>query len=231
MSRSSSSNNDKSINITGDDVLAFLQANPDFLIEHGDPEWLFPKTSGEVTNLGEVVTRRAQAALKRSTAIRKSIIDITTANHSTQKQIHQLALLICAAQSDFEITSLIAEHLPALMDLKAARLVVADHLSLAQNPNTVSMDIGFLPKLTGGTSFALGAPRGLQGEVFRNILDDVPRSMACVFLPRITPDQDHDMVLALAGHNENSFTDGHGTEYLEFIASMIAVALLARGSK
>lgn len=228
-SRSTFANNAvSSPSINGDDVLAFLSQNPDFLIKHGNPDWLFQSSGNDVVNLGQAITRRAQAALKRSQAIRDSIVDITTANHNTQTRIHQLALMICAAQSSDEIITLVAETLPDIMSVKAARLVVADHKPWADHPLTVTMDIGFLPKLTGGTAYALGAPRGLQGEVFRNILADTPLSMACIYLPRITKDQDHDMVLALAGHDETSFTDGHGTEFLEFIAAMLAVALIAR---
>ena len=228
MTPSDEQNNQASAPITGEDVLSFLSKNPDFLINHGDPDWLFNTAGAGVVNLGHAFTRRAQAALKRSQAIRDSIVDITTANHNTQERVHQLALMICAAQSSDEIITLVAETLPEVMDVKAARLVVADHKPWADHPMTVAMDIGFLPKLTAGTAFALGAPRGLQGEVFRNILKDTPLSMACIYLPRITADQDHDMVLALAGHDANSFTDGHGTEFLEFIAAMLAVALIAR---
>jgi len=217
--------------IKGEDVLAFLAANPDFLIEQGRAEWLFlHQDRGDVVDLSQIITKRAQAALKRSTAIRNSLVDITTANHETQQRVHHLALLICAAQSRDEIANLVADILPDLMDVDAARLVVAEDKPLAHHPKTVTMDIGFLPKLTGGSAYALGTPRGLQGEVFRNILDETPPSMACIFLPRITPDQDHDMVLALAGSQADSFTDGHGTEFLEFIAAMLAVALIARGA-
>jgi len=217
--------------IRGEDVLAFLAANPNFLIEQGHAEWLFhPQEHGDVVDLSQIITKRAQAALKRSTAIRNSLVDITTANHETQQRVHHLALLICAAQSRDEIANLVADILPDLMDVDAARLVVAEDKPLAHHPKTVTMDIGFLPKLTGGSAYALGTPRGLQGEVFRNILDETPPSMACIFLPRITPDQDYDMVLALAGSQADSFTDGHGTEFLEFIAAMLAVALIARGA-
>ena len=228
MTRSDQKNTNTSPPISGDDVLAFLKDNPDFLIKHGHADLLFKPAEDGVVNLGHTITRRAQAALKRTQMIRDSIIEITTANHNTQERVHQLALMICAAQSSDEIITLIANTLPEIMEIKAARLVVADHKPFAEHPLTVAMDVGFLPKLTGGTAFALGAPRGLQGEVFRNILDKTPLSMACIFLPRITADQDHDMVLALAGEDENSFTDGHGTEFLEFIAAMLAVALIAR---
>lgn len=225
---SSSDQSKKDAAISGDDVLAFLNANPDFLIEQGNPDWLFNTPTNTVVNLGHAITKRAQAALKRSAAIRESIVDITTANHDTQARTHQLALMICAAQSSDEIVTLIAKTLPDIIDVKAARLVVDSNTALAEHDLTVAMDVGFLPKLTGGTAFALGAPRGLQGEVFRNILKNTPDSMACIFLPRITPKQNHDMVLALAGHDAESFTDGHGTEFLEFIAAMLAVALIAR---
>ncbi len=214
--------------ITGEDVLKFLADNPDFLIEHGDPDWLFKDTPGGVVSLGQAVTKRAQAALKRSTMMRQVLLDITTANHEVQQHIHHLALLIVAAQNSDELAVLIRDMMPDILDLAAATLVVGDHLKLGKHANVVSMDKGYLSTLTGGSEFALGKPTGLKAEVFRNILEAPPKSVAFAFLPAILPEQDHDIVLAMAGHHEDSFTEGHGTDFLQFIAAMVAVALVAR---
>ncbi len=214
--------------ISGEDVLNFLADNPDFLIEHGDADWLFKDTPSDVVNLGQVVTKRAQAALKRSAMMRQVLLDITTANHEVQQHIHHLALLIVAAQNSDELATLIRDMMPDILDLASATLVAGDHLALAAHPNVVSMDKGYLPKLTGGSEFALGKPTGLKAEVFRHILPDPPKSVAFAFLPAILPEQDHDIVLAMAGHQDDSFTEGHGTDFLQFIAAMVAVALVAR---
>lgn len=217
--------------ISGKDVLAFLADNPDFLIKHGNADWLFPhKASGQggVIDLGHVITKRAQDALRRTSSVKANMVDITTANHEIQQRIHHLALLIVAATSADEIARLVQETMPAVLDVAAATLVMGDHLPLHLHPNVVSFDKGFLPKLTGGVQFSLGVPFGLQAEVFRNILPEPPKSVAFAFLPVILDGQDHEIVLAIAGHDKDSFTEGHGTDFLEFIASMIAVALLAR---
>ena len=218
-------------NITGEEVLTFLAQNPDFIIEHGNPDWLFKQSQHRkegVVNFGQVVTERAQAALKRSALMRQTLLDITTANHETQQHIHHLALLIVAAQNDDEIIALIRHTMPKVLDLAAATLVAGDHLDLSQHDDVVSVDKGYLPKLTGGSEFALGRPTGLKAEIFRPIMNIPPQSVAFAFLPAILPEQDHDIVLAMAGLHENSFTEGHGTDFLQFIAAMIAVALIAR---
>ncbi len=224
---------DKTIN--GEDVLNFLTENPNFLIEHGNPDWLFKHAHSATNNspildLGHIITKRAQDALKRSSSVKASMVDITTSNHEVQQRIHHLALLIVAATSVDELACLIRNTLPAVLDVAAASLVVADHLPLHAHDQVVSLDKGFLPKLTAGVEFSLGKPFGLQGEVFRDILAQPPESVAFAFLPTILPEQDHDMVLAIAGHKADSFTEGHGTDFLEFIAAMLAVALLARAS-
>ena len=218
----------KKNNISGEDVLAFLAENPDFLIEHGNADWLFRSQQDGVVNFGQAVTERAQAALKRSAMMRQTLLDITTANHETQQRIHHLSLMIVAAQNIDEIIALVRNIMPKTLDLAAATLVVGDHLELGQHKDVVSFDKGYLPKLTGGSEFELGRPTGLKAEVFRHLLDTPPQSVAFAFLPAILDDQDHDIVLAMAGKDEHSFTEGHGTDFLQFIAAMIAVALIAR---
>jgi uncharacterized protein YigA (DUF484 family) len=216
--------------ISGEDVLNFLTQHPDFLIEHGNTDWLFghSRNDSAVVNLGHIITRRAQDALKRSASVKASIVDITAANHETQQRIHHLALLIVAAASSHELIALVRQTLPPVLDIAAATMVIADHLPLHAHPECVSLNKDYLPKLTGGAEFSLGQPMGLQGEVFRAILPTPPKSVAFAFLPAILPEQDHNMVLALAGHKSSSFTQGHGTDFLQFIAAMIAVGLLAR---
>jgi uncharacterized protein YigA (DUF484 family) len=214
--------------ITGEDVLNFLADHPDFFIENGKADWLFNNDPNGVVNLGRAVTNRAQAALKRSAIMRKTLLDITTVNHEIQQHNHHLALLIVAAQSRDEIATLIRDTMPKVLDLAAATLVVGDHLDLGQHPKVISLDKGYLPKLTEGSEFALGSPVGLKAEVFRNLMDTPPKSVAFAFLPAILPEQDHDIVVAMAGHKNDSFTEGHGTDFLQFIAAMVAVALVAR---
>ena len=214
--------------ISGEDVLNFLADNPDFLIEQGNTDWLFQHKENGVVHFGKAVTERAQAALRRSKLMRQTLLDITTANHETQQHIHHLALLIVAAQDADEIVSLVRDMMPKILNLAAATLVVGDHLDLGQHDHVVSFDKGYLPKLTGGSEFALGRPTGLRAEVFRNIMEGPPASVAFAFLPAILPEQDHDIVLAMAGKDETTFTEGHGTDFLQFIAAMIAIALVAR---
>ena len=225
--------------ISGQDVLDFLAQNPDFLIEQGNTDWLFPYPHGgdeshggeapaPVVDLGHVMTKRAQAALRRTATAKASMVDITTANHEIQQRVHHLALLITAATRVDEVIRLTRHSLPEVLDLEAATLVAGDHLPLRGHPDIVSFDKGYLPKLTGGVEISMGAPMGLQAEVFRPILNTAPHSVAFIFLPTFLPGQEHDLVLALAGRDRDSFTEGHGTDFLEFIAAMLAVALLAR---
>ena len=215
--------------ITGDDVLDFLQENPNFLLERGNTDWLFhPPSDNKIVNINHTITRRAQDALKRNQAIRTQIIDISAANHHSQKRVQQLALQILATESVNEILHLVRFTLPETLNVAAATMIVANHLSMHNSPHVVSVEKGYLGKLTQHQETSLGQPFGLQLEMFRPILSEQPKSVAFVFLPPISPDQNHDMLLAIAGKDSDSFTDTQGTDYLKFIASMLAVALAAR---
>ncbi len=160
--------------------------------------------------------------------MRASLIDLSVENHNVQGRIHHLALLIAASPSAYALADLVRDIFADILSLSSATLVTSSDHALAPHPKIVAMDAGFLPRLTMGELVYLGTPQGLQGEVFRDILPTPPQSVCFMFLPPILPNKPRDIILALTSDEADNFTENHGTEFLDFIASLLSVSLLSR---
>jgi len=219
------------------EIRRFLEDNPDYLLQSGIMDDLAGPhgSSGQVVDLSQVVLNRARDAMRRTRAAGRSMRDITSENQIIQSKVHHACCLLIAAHSAGEIARLIRHSFADILDTAAALLVVPDTSPLAACPDVLALDAGYIPGLTGGARFSLGTPVRLQGEVFRGVMKTPPPSVAFAVLPTILPrgdaggDLTRGAVLALAGRDASSFTEGHGTDLLEFTVRMIAIGLLARG--
>jgi len=224
------------------EIRRFLDSNPEYLFESGIMDALAGShgSSGQVVDLSQVVLKRARDVMRRTRAAGRNMVNITTENQIIQGRVHHACCLLIAARSAEEIARLIRESFPDILDTAAATLIVPDTSPLVHCPDVLSLDGGYIAKLTSGARFCLGRPVGLQGEIFRQQIKSPPASIAIAALPAILPRGDaghadlggnltQGSLLALAGKDEQSFTKNHGTDLLEFTVRMIAIGLLARG--
>ena len=214
-----------------EDVLRFLEANPDFLIDQRLAANPGGSASRRLISLSQETIRRAHAAIRRSDSIRRSIAEITAANRTSQAQVFQAACLLMAAQSASEVTAAINDHLPEILDLHDACLVVTPASPLATDENVLVCDEKVLADLTSGEPYCLGRPHLAQISAIAAMLPEAETSTALARLPKLaetgsTPP----MVLALVGRDTASFAPGQGTELLTFVVTLIAIALIARDS-
>lgn len=205
-------------------VLRFLADNPDFLIsaglDHGG-------TAGaKIVDLSQAVIQRASKVIRQFNDTRDQLAELHGDNTETMLRVHQAAYLLIAATSRAEILGVIGAHFPAVLDLQAATLVVAEDGPLAGREHTVAVDPITLAALTKGKTVSLGAPSEAQRRVFEPISAD---SAGFAALPAILPETASLGVLALAGRDPASFSPDDGTDFITFTATMVAIALIARG--
>lgn len=214
----------------GEDVLRFLEANPDFLIDHRLAANPGGSHSGRVIALSQAVIRRAQEAIRRSQTAQLNMADITAANQTSQAQVFQVACHLMAAQSSAEILTFINQQMPEILGLHAARLVVTPASPLADHDAALACPEKVLPTLTGGEPVRLGKPHAAQAKALAAILPGGDVSTALARLPDLTDDGSPPMMLALVGPDKDSFSPQDGTALLSFTVTLIAIALIARDS-
>lgn len=212
-----------------EDVLRFLEANPDFLIDQRLAANPGGSASRRLISLSQETIRRAHAAIRRSDSIRRSIAEITAANSTSQAQVFQAACLLMAAQSAGEVTAAINDHLPEILDLHDACLVVTPASPLAMDENVLVCDDKVLADLTGSEPYRLGKPHPAQIKALAAMLPQAETSTALARLPELSETgSTPPMLLALVGKDATSFAPGQGTELLTFVVTLIAIALIAR---
>jgi uncharacterized protein YigA (DUF484 family) len=214
---------------SAEDVLRFLEANPDFLIDNRLAANPGGSSSSRVIALSREVTRRAHDAIRRSQTAQANMADISAVNQTSQAQVFQAACLMMAARSDTEITTFIRRQMPEILTVHASCLVVTPSSPLAKLEDVVVCTEKTLLALTEGEAVQLGKPHLAQTKALAAILPDGDVSTAMVRLPELVEGAENPMLLALIGEDGVSFAPGDGIELLAFIVTLIAVALIARG--
>ena len=213
-------------------VLRFLEDNPDFLITRGIGD-IDKDNHAKVVSLNQTVIKRAAEVIRKFKTTRDQIENIHTANNESMLRAHQAAYLLMAATTKQEIITIIHDHFPAVLDIAMARLVVEKDTKLAQN--TTAIVIAEATVLTPKGAISMGGDTGTgsnltkaQQQFWQSVMKAIPPSAAFIPLPKILPDNATPIVLALAGKTGDSFDAARGTDLVNFIATLIAIALLAR---
>ena len=211
-------------------VMRFLRDHPDFLIRHGLYQGA---TNDKVVELGQVLIQRASDVIRQFHSTRNRLEDIHFANDESMARVQQVACLLMAAASPAEVITTIRDYFPPILGVRAAVLMLPAGSDLEALAGSHRLDPGDLDALTGfstgGRGTYLGQPRDHHCRAWAGLITPLPESVAFASLPGVLPDQPSPGVLALAGSDASSFLPDDGTDLLEFTASLIAIALMARG--
>ena len=210
-----------------EDVLRFLEANPDFLIDQRLAANPGGSAGRRLISLSQETIRRAHAAIRRGNSIRRSIAEITAANSKSGTGLSG-SMSVDGRAIGSEVTAAINDHLPEILDLHDACLVVSPVSPIALNENVLVCDDKVLAELTNGEPYRLGKPTRLRSALAA-MLPQAETSTALARLPELSETgSTPPMLLALVGKDKASFAPGQGTELLTFVVTLIAIALIAR---
>ena len=114
--------------VTEDDVVAYLQAHPDFLLDHPDlMDVLTPprrKQADGVVDMTQVMMSRLRGEIGRLRAEQSELIENSRANQLTRDRIHAAVLSIVAAQSFERLIHVVTHEFPGLLDVDVVTLAI-----------------------------------------------------------------------------------------------------------
>lgn len=186
------------------------------------------KDKARVIDLNHTLTLKAQEAMRDIKRQHKILIENSLANRDAILRLYHADLILLAAISQDDITTAIASHLPEILDVAAARLLVSPDSGFAALSHVSVITAAELNKLTRDNGMFLGPLNSAQQAVCDMVNIAHPKSVAFVRLPEDLPGITGAALLMLAGKETNSFTASHGTDLLEQLVMKIAVAILAR---
>ena len=223
---------DGTIEVTEEQVLAFLKAHPKLLLNNPKllseiaPDRRFD--SETVVDMQRFVVQRLRRQVDELKASSEHLVTTTRSNMSILEKMHDCALAVLEAEDFPALGRLLAEEIPLFLGVDAAAIGVevnpetgalppgADSALRPLTPGTVDMLIGtsednrLRTKAAGGTAL-YGAAEGLV------VSDALVR-----FEPRGTMPVG---VFAVGSRDEGYFSEDQGTELLGFLAEVVRYAV------
>jgi hypothetical protein len=203
-------------------VVAYLQNHPNFLLDHPDlvgkmvPPSRF--NGGPVVDLQQHVIGRMREEMEHLRGCAEHLITTSRSNMSTQTRTHEAALAILGAGSMAGLASAVAEDLPTLLDVDIATIGFED--GEEKNPAIPGIQTfprGLLEETLGAGDVMLRSSTTGDPTIFGSGAGSVS---SCA-LVRISPADLPSGLLALGSRNERGFHGGQGTELLGFLARII----------
>ena len=224
-----------------DDVLAFLQAHPDFLAKH--PELLeqlaVPKKetgSRKVLDFQSYAVSALQENVQSLKEQFSGLLGSARDNMSAQAQVHQAVLHLMRARGLEELLQTLTQDFMQYFDVDAVRLVLESELAELYESHYGEINysgISFVPLQT--VDLALGAdqPAAMVADTqtdppyaFEAIFIDCAGVIgSCALLRFYLPRIDRAGILAFGVREKNHFHTQLGMELLRFLSDAVALRL------
>lgn len=214
--------------LSDSDVIAFLEANPDFLQRHpalvrrlAPPSRFETQDEGaEVVDMQGFMVSRLQADLAKVRDSQDELIQSARSNLSTQNQVHEAVLAVLDARDLEEFIHIVTRELPLVLDIDAL---------------TICAEAGsrFEPKNGGLFVLSKGGVNDVLGEGRKVLLRERSEGNEKLFGPAAALVRSDALVrltlsgtapaalIALGSREEGRFHPGQGTELLSFLAGVL----------
>ena len=213
--------------LTAEEVAAWLQANPGFLLDNADlvTSLLSASRRGEdnVIDIQSLVVKRLREELVALRESANRIINTTRSNISSQQQTHHAAISLLEAEGLDDLLSVIADELPPVLGLDVCVLCLEGNdtsgpvVSLEDGAAAV-MTRGLIEEFMGDHDVILRARA--QGDV--RLYGGVAGLVRSEAMVRILPEYGAPRGLfALASRKENTFHPHQATDLLLFLTAIV----------
>jgi len=212
-------------------VKNYLQAHPEFLIEHPDLiEVLAPpgrESADNVHDLQQFMLRRLRDEVRRLRSQQRALVETSRANLSIQHQVHEAALALMEARSFEHLIHIVTTDLSQILDVDAVTICVE---AMPDGPTGRVKTAGVYVLEPHGVDSRIGQGR----EVL--LANDIPadpqvfgpaaglvksQALARMRASRRTPDG----LLALGARDIEKFHPEQGAELLVFLAGLLGRAI------
>lgn len=203
-----------------DQVVAYLTANPDLLLRR--PELLSRLTPPDrfgheaVVDFQLAMIRRLSQELDQMKGCAEHLITTSRSNMSIQSRTHGVALALLAAGDTEKLLRVVAEDMPAQLDLDVALMALEEPASDLP-AGMVSLPPGTVAAHLGAGDVMLRAERPADPVIFGNAVSLI-QSFA---LARVNCLGRGVGILALGSRHERTFHSSQGTELLSFLAQIL----------
>ncbi|HMA48694.1 MAG TPA: DUF484 family protein [Magnetospirillaceae bacterium] len=218
--KTESADHEVPIRVDEDLVVAYLGNHPDLLVRR--PELLsrlIPPSrfkDDSVVDLQAVMIRRLTEELDQMKGCAEHLIATSRSNMSIQSRTHQVVMSMLAAGDVEKLLRVVAEDMPAQLDLDIALLAFECPAS-EMAPGLVAMSPGSVEGALGAGDVLLRSQKNADPTIF----GDAATLINSFALARIAPADRPVGMLALGSRHDRTFHSSQGTELLAFLAGVL----------
>ena len=202
-------------------VVAFLKATPEFLVNHSEllarqaPPSRF--SGGPVLDLQQFMIGRLHEELDKMRGCAEHLITTSRSNMSIQSRTHDAVLSVLEARDMAGLARVAAEDLPPLLDVDVVCLGFEPGEHPAILPGILALPATLLDQVMGMGEVLLRS----QAHGDPMIFGEAAGLVASFALVRLDPIGCPPGLLALGSRNDRTFQSSQGTELLSFLARVI----------
>ncbi len=208
------------LRVDEDLIVAYLADHPDLLVRR--PELLtklIPPSrfdDDSVVDLQKVMIRRLTEELEQMKGCAEHLIATSRSNMSIQSRTHQVVMSMLAAGDLEKLLRVVAEDMPAQLDLDIA-LLAFEAAESEVPPGLVAMSPGSVEAALGTGDVLLRSQRSADPIIF----GDAATLINSFALARVAPADRPIGMLALGSRHDRTFHSSQGTELLAFLAGVL----------
>lgn len=204
--------------MTPEKVLSFLQANPDFLLDH--PEVL-PLQEGNVVNFQQAMVHKYRADKEHSENRQRMMVDNARTNMTVQARVHAAVLRVIEARNFEELLGIVNSEVALMMQVDVVNLVFEQPAAANLNPFPPSMPLvpqGVLDTLLQDQDSLLQA--NIEGDP--RLFGPAARLVKSQAIMRLNVAQHvPEGVIVFGSRDPLLFADSQGTELAAFLADAV----------
>lgn len=213
---------------TADQVARYLRENPDFLADQPHiltelappPRW----TGDTVVDFQRYMVDMLRGEIAGLRECTSTVIETSRSNLSIQSRTHAAALSIVGAPDLDELVRVVAEELPAVLDIETATLALEPLAAIDDAVTAIAkLSLGDVDAILGtGRDVRLIANLSDDGLLF---VDNEPAVHSAALVRLTLSDPPVRGLMALGSRREGLFHPGQGCDLLLFLARMVEVCL------
>lgn len=212
--------------LSDDDIVAWLKANPDFLKKSPDAmDYLNPPRDNSngrsVVDFRHYMVEKLKADKKMVLDTTRDIIEVSRENMNNLARIHDAVLKVLEAATFEEFVQVITTDLGVVLDCDVVALIVENKDNAV--PPTQSGNIRIVPEgtidqwMNGNDARIQSAIRGSEA-VFGEAAGLVQsQALLRVDISKLTPPA----ILAFGSRDPEMFRDGQGTDLIAFLCGVV----------
>ena len=199
--------------ITPAAIAAYLQENPNFLLEN--PQLLKPRKDEKIVDLQQVLVGKLREESLRLNEMTAQLIELSRNNLDVQERTHNAVLALLEATSGEEFISILKEKVPAILEIDIILLCIENF----DKEGILCLETGAVARFMGKEVSKL------RDQAGRDFFPNLPEIASDAYMRIPATAKHQEGVLMLGSKKLGTFHPDQATHLLAFVGRVVGLGL------